>query len=156
MIALALTLCLAAVNAQKVHTLGDSTMAPYDESATVTRGWGMYFGMFLTDGWTSVNYAKGGRDSRGGYNELWQTAKPKVEAGDYVLIQFAHNDEKYNGVDNLELQQYYTAKGDATNAAAVKKDGRGTVPSTTYKACLKQIIDEVKAKGAIPVLVSAV
>jgi hypothetical protein len=50
MIALALTLCLAAVNAKKVHTLGDSTMAPYDESATVTRGWGMYFGMFLTDG----------------------------------------------------------------------------------------------------------
>lgn len=143
-------------NAKKVHTLGDSTMAFYNENTTNTRGWGMYFGNFLTNGWTSVNYAKGGRDSRGGYNELWQNAKNSVAAGDYVLIQFAHNDEKYNGVDNLELQQYYTAKGDATNAAAVKKDGRGTVPSTTYKACLKQIIDEVKAKGAIPVLVSAV
>ena len=142
--------------AKKVHTLGDSTMAPYDESATNTRGWGMYFGNFLTNGWTSVNYAKGGRDSRGGYNELWQNAKNNVAAGDYVLIQFAHNDEKYSGVDNLELQAYYTAKGDATNAAAVKTDGRGTTPSTTYKACLKQIIDEVKAKGATPVLVSAV
>ena len=32
------------MSAKKVHTLGDSTMAPYDESATVTRGWGMYFG----------------------------------------------------------------------------------------------------------------
>ncbi|MBO6098855.1 MAG: hypothetical protein J6P01_01745, partial [Prevotella sp.] len=60
------------MSAKKVHTLGDSTMAPYDESATVTRGWGMYFGDFLTNGWTSINYAKGGRDSRGGYNELWQ------------------------------------------------------------------------------------
>ena len=142
--------------AKKVHTLGDSTMAPYDESATNTRGWGMYFGNFLTNGWTSVNYAKGGRDSRGGYNELWQNAKNNVEPGDYVLIQFAHNDEKYNGIDNLELQAYYTAQGDATNAAAVKSDGRGTVPSTTYKECLKQIIDAVKEKGATPVLVSAV
>lgn len=144
------------VQGKKVHTLGDSTMAPYDENTTNTRGWGMYFGNFLTNGWTSVNYAKGGRDSRGGYNELWQNAKNNVEAGDYVIIQFGHNDEKYNGIDNLELQNYYTAIGDNANAAAVKSDGRGTTPSTTYKSCLKQIIDEVKAKGATPILVSAV
>ncbi|MCR4583081.1 MAG: Ig-like domain-containing protein [Prevotella sp.] len=150
------TLLSGNLQAQKVHTLGDSTMAPYDESTETKRGWGMYFGNFLTDGWTSVNYAKGGRDSRGGYNELWQNAKNKVNAGDYVIIQFAHNDGKYNGVDNEELQQYYTAKGDATNAAAVKSDGRGTTPSTTYKVWLKKIIDEVKEKGATPVLVSAV
>ncbi len=154
--ALLLMLCTLAGSAKKVHTLGDSTMAPYDENATQTRGWGMYFGNFLTNGWTSMNYARGGRDSRGGYNELWQNAKNNVQAGDYVLIQFAHNDGKYNGVDNLELQAYYTAKGDATNAAAVKSDGRGTTPSTTYKECLKQIVDAVKAKGATPVLVSAV
>ena len=155
---LMLTLFVAVgnVEAKKVHTLGDSTMAPYDENATNTRGWGMYFGNFLTNGWTSVNYAKGGRDSRGGFNELWQNAKNNVEAGDYVLIQFAHNDGKYNGIDNLELQAYYTGKGDATNANAVKSDGRGTTPSTTYKACLKQIIDAVKEKGATPILVSAV
>ena len=156
LMALVLLLCSLGASAKKVHTLGDSTMAPYDENATQTRGWGMYFGNFLTNGWTSINYAKGGRDSRGGYNELWQNAKNNVEQGDYVLIQFAHNDGKYSGVDNLELQAYYTAKGDATNAAAVKSDGRGTTPSTTYKECLKQIIDAVKAKGATPVLVSAV
>ena len=154
---LCLMLAIGSVQAaKKVHTLGDSTMAPYDESATNTRGWGMYFGNFLTNGWTSVNYAKGGRDSRGGFNELWQNAKNNVEAGDYVLIQFAHNDGKYSGVDNLELQAYYTAQGDATNAAAAKSDGRGTTPSTTYKECLKQIIDAVKEKGATPILVSAV
>ena len=59
---LSLVVLLAATgSAKKVHTLGDSTMAPYDEKATVTRGWGMYFGQFLTNGWTSINYAKGGR-----------------------------------------------------------------------------------------------
>ena len=73
LITLAVMLCSAS-NGKKVHTLGDSTMAPYDESATVTRGWGMYFGDFLTNGWSSINYARGGRDSRGGYEELWQSA----------------------------------------------------------------------------------
>jgi len=154
--ALLLMLCTIVGSAKKVHTLGDSTMAFYNENATNTRGWGMYFENFLTNGWTSVNYAKGGRDSRAGYKELWQNAKDNVEAGDYVLIQFAHNDEKYNGVDNLELLAYYAAKGDATNATAVKSDGRGTTPSTTYKECLKQIVDAVKEKGATPILVSAV
>jgi lysophospholipase L1-like esterase len=146
----------ASLQAKKVHTLGDSTMAPYDEDKTNTRGWGMYFGNFLTNGWTSVNYAKGGRDSRMGYTELWQNAKNNVEAGDYVLIQFAHNDTQYSGMDNLQLQAYYTNIGDATNAAAVKKDGRGTIPASTYKECLKQICDAVKAKGATPILVSSV
>ena len=138
----------------KVHTIGDSTMAPYDENATVTRGWGMYFGQFLTNGWTSINYAKGGRDTYGGYNELWQTAKKQVKAGDYVIIQFAHNDEKNSGMDGYALQAYYNSIGNTSAAAAV--DLRGTVPSTTYKQNLAKIIDEAEALGAHPLLVAPV
>ena len=150
---LVVMLCTASY-AKKVHTLGDSTMAPYDESATVTRGWGMYFGQFLTNGWTSINYAKGGRDSRGGYTELWQTAKKNVEAGDYVIITFGHNDEKNSGMDGYALKAYYESIGDQTAAAAV--DLRGTVPSTTYKEWLGKIVDEVKALGATPIICSPV
>ena len=150
----AIVLLTATGNAKKVHTLGDSTMAPYDESATVTRGWGMYFGQFLTNGWTSINYAKGGRDSRGGYNELWQTAKKNVEAGDYVIITFGHNDEKINGMDRDEVYQYYVSKGMTTEAAAL--DSRGTTPSDTYKKWLGKIVDEVIAKGATPIICSPV
>ena len=150
---LAVMLCTATA-AKKVHTLGDSTMAPYDESATVTRGWGMYFGTFLTNGWSSVNYAKGGRDSRGGYNELWQTAKKNVETGDYVIITFGHNDEKNQGMDGVALYNYYKGIGDEAKAAAV--DQRGTVPSTTYKEYLGKIVDEVKALGATPIICSPV
>jgi len=150
----ALMVCTATVGAKKVHTLGDSTMAPYDESATVTRGWGMYFGNFLTNGWTSINYAKGGRDSYGGYNELWQTAKKNVEAGDYVIITFAHNDEKNSGMDGYQLKAYYERIGDATAAAAV--DLRGSIPSTTYKQNLAKIVDEAKALGATPIICSPV
>ena len=140
--------------AKKVHTLGDSTMAPYDESATVTRGWGMYFGNFLTNGWTSINYAKGGRDSRGGYEELWQTAKKNVSAGDYVIITFGHNDEKNSGMDGYQLRDYYLSIGD--NAAAKAVDLRGTIPSTTYKEWLGKIVDEAKALGATPIICSPV
>ncbi len=137
---------------KKVHTIGDSTMAPYNENETVTRGWGMYFGNFLTNGWTSQNYARGGRDARSGYNELWtQNAKANVEEGDYVLIQFAHNDEMFNGIDNLELMSWMEA-----NNVSYTTDTRGTIPSTTYKALLKQIVDEVKALNAHPVLVGPV
>jgi lysophospholipase L1-like esterase len=154
LLALALMFCTMSIGAKKVHTLGDSTMAPYEESQTVTRGWGMYFGNFLTNGWTSVNYAKGGRDSRGGYNELWQTAKKNVEVGDYVIITFGHNDEKNGGMDGVALYNYYKSIGNETAAAAV--DQRGTVPSTTYKENLGKIVEEVKALGATPIICSPV
>lgn len=154
LLALLLMLCTVAMSAKKVHTLGDSTMAPYDESATVTRGWGMYFGNFLANGWTSINYAKGGRDSRGGYNELWQTAKKQVEAGDYVIITFGHNDEKIGGMDRDEVYNYYISKGMTAEANAL--DTRGTTPSNTYKQWLGKIVDEVKEKGATPIICSPV
>ena len=153
LITLAVMLCSAS-NGKKVHTLGDSTMAPYDESATVTRGWGMYFGDFLTNGWSSINYARGGRDSRGGYEELWQSAKKQVAEGDYVIITFGHNDEKNGGIDGYALYDYYVSKGDQAAAAAVDK--RGTVPSTTYKENLGKIVDEAIALGAHPVICSPV
>ena len=153
LITLAVMLCSAS-NGKKVHTLGDSTMAPYDESATVTRGWGMYFGNFLTNGWSSINYARGGRDSRGGYEELWQSAKKQVTEGDYVIITFGHNDEKNGGMDGYALYDYYVSKGDQTAAAAVDK--RGTVPSTTYKENLGKIVDEAIALGAHPIICSPV
>lgn len=143
--------------AKKVWMLGDSTMTEYDESEpTGGRGWGMYFGNFLVNGWTSVNMAKGGRDSRGGYNELWQNCKNDVMPGDYVIIQFAHNDAACGGADYEELVKYYTDKGDTEGLAATKAIGRGTIPSTTYKEMLKKICDEVRAKGATPILASAV
>ena len=149
---LTLLMVVGVQGAKKVHMLGDSTMAPYDPSATITRGWGMYFGDFLTNGWTSTNYALGGRDARSGYNELWtQKAKANVEAGDYVIIQFAHNDEMFNGADHDELYNYYITNGQTETANTM--DSRGTKPSTTYVALLKKICDEVKALGATPILV---
>ena len=111
-VALALTAIVPDACPVKVHTLGDPSMADYDPSVTVARVWGMYVSQFLTGGATAVNYARGGRDSRQGYTELWtKMAKPAVEAGDYVIIQFAHNDEKNNGMDGVALYNYYDGIG---------------------------------------------
>lgn len=129
-------LMLMSADGIKVHTCGDSTMAPYDESATVTRGWGMYLQQFL-QGVTSVNYARGGRDTRGFYNEAdrWGAVKNNMQPGDYVIIQFAHNDEKHGGMDAVVLKEYYERIGDTASATAL--DARGTHPSTTYKEYLR-------------------
>lgn len=139
----------------KVHTCGDSTMAPYDESTTITRGWGMYFQQFL-DGVTSVNYARGGRDTRGFYYEedRWGAVKKNMQPGDYVLIQFAHNDEKNGGMDGYALKAYYESIGNTAEAAKV--DTRGSVPSTTYKEYLRKYVEDTRALGGNPILVAPV
>lgn len=139
--------------AQKVHTCGDSTMAPYDESATVTRGWGMYLQQFIKD-YTVVNYARGGRDTRGFYNETdrWGAVKKSMQAGDYVIVQFAHNDEKNGGMDGMALKAYYESIGNTEEANKV--DTRGSVPTTTYKEYLRKYVEETRALGGNPILVA--
>lgn len=148
-------LMLMSADGIKVHTCGDSTMAPYDESATVTRGWGMYLQQFL-EGVTSVNYARGGRDTRGFYNEAdrWGAVKSNMQPGDYVIIQFAHNDEKHEGMDAVALKAYYEKIGDTASAEAL--DARGTHPSTTYKEYLRKYVEETRALGGNPILVAPV
>ena len=147
------TLCM---QARKVHTIGDSTMATYAESTTVTRGWGQMFQQFFKGDITVNNRAKNGASSKSFYKEasFWQSVKKQIEPGDYVLIQFAHNDEKDNGCDGDELKAYYTSIGD--DAKASSTDYRGTTASGTYKEYLRKYIEETRALGATPVLVGAI
>ncbi len=142
--------------ARKIHTIGDSTMATYDENTTVTRGWGQMFQQFFKGDITVNNRAKNGASSKSFYMEApyWQSVKKQIEAGDYVLIQFAHNDEKTSGCDGDELKAYYKSIGDETKAAAT--DYRGTTASGTYKEYLRKYVEETRALGATPVLVGAI
>ena len=152
-IALAALLCLP-MHAVKVHTIGDSTMSDYDPSATDKRGWGTYLGLFFNPEFVTVNNrGKSGASTRTFYDQpnLWPSVKTQMSAGDYVLIQFAHNDEKSNGLDALEYNDYLVAHG---QPAAT--DLRGTCPSTTYRANLIRFIDEVRALGCTPVLVGPI
>ena len=140
----------------KVHTLGESTMATYSESTTVTRGWGQMFQQFFTDAVTVNNRAKSGASSKSFYEEAayWESVKKQIQPGDYVLIQFAHNDEKNDGMDGDEVKAYYESIGDQAKADAT--DYRGTTASGTYKEYLRKYVEETRALGATPVLVGAI
>lgn len=142
---------LTADAAKKVHTIGDSTMANYDESATVTRGWCQYLQQFL-DGIEVNNRGKSGSSSKSFYQEaaFWTSVKKQLQPGDYVVIQFAHNDEKTSGMDGDEVKAYYTSIGD--NATASATDYRGTNPSTTYKEYLRKYVNESREAGCTPIL----
>lgn len=155
--AAAVAACTAlCVQARKVHTIGDSTMATYDPNTTVTRGWGQMFQQFFKGDVTVNNRAKNGASSKSFYMEsaYWQSVKKQIEPGDYVLIQFAHNDEKSNGCDGDELKAYYQSIGDEAKANA--SDYRGTTASGTYKDYLRKYVEETRALGATPVLVGAI
>ncbi len=131
-------------------------MAAYNESTTVTRGWGQMFQQFFTDAVTVNNRAKSGASSKSFYEEAayWESVKKQIEPGDYVLIQFAHNDEKNDGMDGDEVKAYYEGIGD--NAKADATDYRGTTASGTYKEYLRRYVEETRALGATPVLVGAI
>ena len=150
-------LCLPMMQAAiKVHTIGDSTMAEYDESTTDKRGWGMYLGSFFDPAFVTVNNrGKSGADTRSFYTgaAYWASLKTQMQAGDYLLIQFAHNDEGTVtfGMDNLEYAAYCQEHG-----LPAPTDARGTNPQTTYRDMLRAFIDEARAMGVNPVLVGPI
>lgn len=140
----------------KVHTIGDSTMAEYDESTTDKRGWGMYLGSFFDASYVTVNNrGKSGADTRQFYTgaAYWASVKSQMSAGDYLIIQFAHNDEGTvtNGMDNLEYAAYCAA-----HSLPAPTDARGTNPKTTYREYLRLFIDEARALGVHPILVGPI
>ena len=155
----AMLLCLPMMQgAIKVHTIGDSTMAEYDESTTDKRGWGMYLGSFFDPAFVTVNNrGKSGADTRGFYSgaAYWPSVKNQMSEGDYLLIQFAHNDEgndsNLSGLDNREYAAYCETKG-----LPAPTDARGTNPQTTYREYLRLFIDEARALGVTPVLVGPI
>ena len=138
----------------KVHTIGDSTMENYDENATDKRGWATYLGAFFDSDYVIVNNrGKSGCSSRTFYTGAaqWGTVPQQFSAGDYLIIQFAHNDEKNNGMDVDTLNAYYTSIGHA-----LETDMRGTHPQTTYKAFLRKYINEARAAQVNPILMAPV
>ena len=139
---------------RKVHTIGDSTMSEYKPAATPKRGWGMYLQAFFNSDSIEVNNrGKSGASTRTFYetDNLWPSVKQQMKAGDYLIIQFAHNDEKCKGEDVYVQNAKLRAEGKDTLT-----DMRGTEPNTTYKEYLRKFIDEARAMGVKPILMSPI
>ena len=128
----------------RIFTIGDSTMADYDtvkySGEKEQRGWCQLFPKFLNDEVTLKNAARNGRSSKSFYKEVWVKLRNELKPGDYVFIQFGHNDEKQNGLD--------TDDNDST--------GRGTNPWSLYQKYLKLYVVESRERGAIPILFTPV
>lgn len=116
-----------------VYMIGDSTMANKDiTDDKQERGWGMVLQSYFTDEVRVENHAVNGRSSKSFINEgRWQTVLDRIKPGDYVLIQFGHNDEKAN-------------------------PDRHTDPGSTFDENLSRFVRETRSKGGIPVLFNAV
>ena len=119
---------------QTLYLIGDSTMAnKVKPNENPEHGWGQVLGSFFNDDISIVNKAVNGRSSRSFLNEKrWDTIYKVLNPGDYVFIQFGHNDEKI---------------ADST---------RYTNPHTAYRYNLIRFVNDTRAKGAIPVLFSSI
>ena len=118
-----------------VHLMGDSTMAEKDlPKAGEERGWGMMLQNFLDpDQVQVINYAQNGRSTKSFRDlGLWDKVYGAVKPGDYVFIQFGHNDAKES-----DPARYAAAWG-------------------AYQDNLRFFIDGVREKGGIPVLLTPV
>ena len=114
--------------------IGDSTMCLYEPGRAPLTGWGMPFANFFDSTVSIENKARGGRSTRTFISEnRWQPIADSLHEGDYVLIQFGHNDE-------AKEERY--------------KDRYTPVPD--YKNNLVKFINETRAKKAIPVLITPV
>ena len=79
-----------------IHLIGDSTMADKDISGgNPERGWGMVFENFVDESVRVINYARNGRSTKSFIDEgLWDQVKADMRPGDYLFIEFGHNDQK--------------------------------------------------------------
>ena len=121
-------LCAADSAARRLVIIGDSTVCNYPDSEP-TRGWGQFIRGYFKDSVRVINLAKSGRSTKTFIKEgLWE--KALMEQPDFVLIQFGHNDSHAAG------------RPESTEAP------------TDYKDYLRRYIDEARATGAMPILIT--
>ena len=125
---------LVASSFTTIHLMGDSTMAEKDLSdGKLERGWGMMFPNFVDDTFRVINYAQNGRSTKSFIDKgLWDMVEYALQPGDYVFIQFGHNDSKAD-----DPERYAPAFG-------------------AYQENLRTFIRGAREKGATPILLTPV
>ncbi len=115
----------------KIYLVGDSTIAEKAKNKFPEMGWGVPFGWFFNDYARVDNRAKNGRSTKSFIQEgLWAKVLDSLQTGDYVLIQFGHNDE-------------VPTKKAATTPAQFQEN-------------LKRYVTETRARKANPILITPV
>lgn len=147
--------CVALKPAEKptIYLIGDSTVRNSNKD---TWGWGTLLPEFLDSSKVSVsNQAMAGRSTRTFVKEKrWEKVMSMLKPGDYVLMQFGHNegskpDTSKNGYRGV-------LRGIGEDSVMLKwKDG--TIETVyTYGHYLCKFLDEARSKGAIPIVLSMI
>ena len=119
--------------AADIYMAGDSTMQTYRGNYAPQQGWGQRMQELVKDGVKVNNRSIGGRSTKSFKNEKrWESLIREVRKGDFVIIQFGHND--------------------GTKA----KPERYADPKTEYKDNMKQFVEDVRRAGGIPVIATSI
>ncbi|MFD1769218.1 rhamnogalacturonan acetylesterase [Sphingobacterium suaedae] len=133
-LAMVVTLCSFLMPPKRltVWMMGDSTMAIKSASKFPETGWGVAFATKFNDRVQVVNKAKNGRSTKSFIDEgIWKEIEEHMKPGDYVFIQFGHNDEK------------------------IEKPKVGTTIAQ-YKENLSLFVQTARSKQATPILMTPI
>ncbi len=131
MLLLLAPLCAAETRAPKLFLIGGSTMATFPETRPVV-GWGQKLPLFLKDPAQIDNRAKSGRSTKSFIDQgLWAEVIRDMTAGDFLIMCWGTND-------------------------SANDPARRTEPRKDFQANLERFIRETRAKGATPIVATAV
>jgi len=140
-----------------LYIIGDSTVQNGSgKGADLLWGWGSFMNLYLNiDKIEIQNHAKGGRSSRTFLTEgRWDSIMKTIKKGDYVLMQFGHN-------DGGELADTLRARGTIKGIGEETQDIYNPIRKVnetvyTYGHYMRKYANEAKAKGAVPIIVSPI
>ena len=137
----------------RVFLAGDSTGKNADKDPNGMWGWGSQAAsVFDGDKCTFVNCAMAGRSTRTFLKEgRWDEIYNSLEPGDYVLIQFGHND--MSGIDKPKFRGVIPVAQDTCHVYRMEDDGSYEVVYS-FGWYLKKFIEDTREKGATPILLS--
>lgn len=149
--------CNTEVIKPTVFTVGDSTVKNgKGDGYGGLWGWGDFIGQYLDSTKVAVeNHALGGTSSRTFQAlGLWDTVNNKLKKGDYVLIQFGHND---NSAINDTIRARGTIKGVGNESEEIDNMITGVHETVySYGWYIEKIVKNAKEKGAIPIIMSPI
>jgi len=144
----------AAAQKPTIYIIGDSTV---HNPGKGLKGWGDAIGAYFDPAKIAVeNDAIPGRSSRTYLSEgHWDKVLAKLKPGDFVFMQFGHNDGGAVSGDKATGRASLKGTGDQMESATDPKTG-ATIDVHTYGWYLKNYAETAKAKGALPILVSPI
>lgn len=140
-----------------LYIIGDSTVQNGSgKGADSLWGWGSFMNLYFDTNKIEIqNHAKGGRSSRTFLTEgRWDSIMKTIKIGDYVLMQFGHND---GGALDDTLRARGTIKGIGEESKDIYNPIRKVNETVyTYGYYMRKYANEAKSKGAIPIIVSPI